>query len=196
MRPLPFVLPYALIFWLLMWWSFGMESRFMRGAVKSGGHRSSEDAGSMWVVVIGNQLASLLAFYAGFRFRQFAMPHPLAMFWIGVWVLIAGTLLRRHCFAVLGEYFTFDVRVREQQPVIQSGAYRWVRHPSYTGGVLMFAGVGLAIGNWLSFALMTATILAVYVYRVRVEERALVERIGEPYREYMRRTKRFIPGVV
>jgi len=105
-------------------------------------------------------------------------------------------LLRRYCWRALGEYFTGDVKARADQPVIRSGPYRFVRHPSYTGAMMMFVGIGLALGNWVSLALVTIAAIAAYSYRVAVEERALVEAIGDPYKAYMKERKRFIPYVI
>jgi protein-S-isoprenylcysteine O-methyltransferase Ste14 len=85
--------------------------------------------------------------------------------------------------------------VVDGQTVIQEGAYRWVRHPSYTGGMLMYLGTGLALTNWLSAVILTAMGAAGYAYRVHVEERALATTLGEQYQDYMRRTKRFLPFV-
>lgn len=95
---------------------------------------------------------------------------------------------------VLG--FTAVVIVVPGQQVVERGAYRWVRHPSYSAGALLFAGMTLALGNWVSVAIALTAAVLTYSYRVRVEERALLETLGEPYRAYMRRTKRFIPMVV
>ena len=111
-------------------------------------------------------------------------------------MILLGSLLRRYCWRVLGEYFTGDVTAKPDQPVITSGPYRLVRHPSYTAGMMMFIGVGLALGNWVSLALLTIATIATYSYRVAIEERALLETIGEPYRSYMRERKRFIPYIV
>jgi protein-S-isoprenylcysteine O-methyltransferase Ste14 len=97
---------------------------------------------------------------------------------------------------VLGEYFTGDVRAREGQPVITTGAYRFVRHPSYTAGLIMFAGIGLACANAISIAALLVIPFSIYLYRVSVQERALAEAIGEPYLAYMRARKRFIPYVI
>lgn len=94
---------------------------------------------------------------------------------------------------MLGQSFTGAVIVKPDQAVIEQGAYRYVRHPSYTAGALLFAGIGMALANWLSLAVLFLSTVLVYAYRVRVEESALVAVIGEPYRIYMRRTKRFIP---
>ena len=60
----------------------------------------------------------------------------------------------------------------------------------------MYIGIGLALGNWLSFALLTIATIATYAYRVGIEERALLDAIGEPYRDYMKESKRFVPYIV
>ena len=108
----------------------------------------------------------------------------------------AGSLLRRHCFRMLGQSFTAAVVVVQNQAIVERGAYRWIRHPSYTGGLLIYGGMGLALGNWMSLVEITVVVLVSYLLRVRAEERALVETLGEPYRDYMRRTKRFIPLLI
>ena len=137
--------------------------------------------------------AFLLAF-----FNIWAFPASLIrpVFAAGVTLILLGSLLRRYCWRTLGDYFTGDVRARVNQPVIRTGPYRLVRHPSYTGGIMMFSGIGLALGSMLSFLLLTLMTIAAYGYRVAVEERALLEAIGEPYRLYMSECKRFIPFIV
>jgi protein-S-isoprenylcysteine O-methyltransferase Ste14 len=116
--------------------------------------------------------------------------------WVGTVLLIAGSVLRRMCWRTLGRYFTGDVQVRPDQPVIDHGPYRRVRHPSYTGGMIMFAGVGVALSNWLSLFVLVITSVGVYSYRVAVEERVLLETIGPAYLDYMKRTTRFIPYII
>jgi protein-S-isoprenylcysteine O-methyltransferase Ste14 len=59
--------------------------------------------------------------------------------------------------------------------------------------VMMFSGIGLALGNWLSLAITFLSAAAVYAYRVRVEERALVAALGVPYVDFMKTRKRFVP---
>jgi protein-S-isoprenylcysteine O-methyltransferase Ste14 len=120
----------------------------------------------------------------------------MLLYAVGVASIFLGSLLRRYCWRTLGEYFTGDVRARADQPVIRTGPYRLVRHPSYTAGMMMNIGIGLALGSWASFALLTIATIATYLYRVKVEERALLNTIGEPYRSYMKETKRFVPYIV
>ena len=85
--------------------------------------------------------------------------------------------------------------VRTDRVVVDRGAYRYVRHPSYTAGTILFLGIGLALGNWISLLVLMPVVIAVYGYRIAVEERALAATIGEPYRLYMGRTTRFVPFV-
>lgn len=77
------------------------------------------------------------------------------------------------------------------QAVVDRGPYRWVRHPSCTGTLVISAGVGLTLGNWLSLAIIMLP-LAAMLRRISVEETALTEILGQPYQA---RTKRLVPGL-
>jgi protein-S-isoprenylcysteine O-methyltransferase Ste14 len=113
----------------------------------------------------------------------------------GVVILIAGTALRRAAIRALWRYFTVSVTILEGQRVVRRGLYRIVRHPSYTGLLLRYLGLGLAFANWLSAALVFLPLLCATLYRIRVEESALREHFGEEYAAYARATKRLVPGV-
>jgi len=107
--------------------------------------------------------------------------------------MAAGSLFRRHCFKTLGSSFTGDVRANADQAIVTRGAYAYLRHPSYTGGILLNTGIGIALGSWGSALLLAVVSFAVYSYRVSIEERALLAALGEPYREFMRTRKRMVP---
>ncbi len=197
MRPLPFVWPYALVFWVIYVWAFLPEWKVVQGGRESVKDADSKDSGSLKVILGGMWAALLIAYPLAFV-KAWAFPQrwQLPLFVVGVLLIVLGSLLRRYCFRTLGEYFTGDVKARPDQPVITSGPYRLVRHPSYTAGMMMFIGIGLALGSWFSFALLTIATIATYSYRVAVEERVLLETIGEPYGKYMKERKRFIPYIV
>jgi protein-S-isoprenylcysteine O-methyltransferase Ste14 len=157
----------------------------------------SADAGSLQVVTFGMGSALMLAFALAFVHPlRFPEPAKLPAFWIGLALLIAGALLRRHCWRVLGEWFTGDVRARAEQPVIDRGAYRWVRHPSYSAGIVMMIGIAVALGSWGSVVVSTVLTVAAYSYRIVVEERALTKALGDRYVEFSRTRKRLIPFIV
>ncbi len=197
MRPLPFVWPYALVFWAVYAVSFLPEWRVVQGGAEGVKRADSKDSGSLQVLLgamgIAVFLAFALSFVASWRFPLTWQPWAFAA---GTALMFLGSLLRRYCFRTLGQYFTGDVRAAPGQPVIRTGPYRLIRHLSYTAGTMMFTGIGLALGSWFSFVLLTIGAIATYWYRVVIEERVLVETIGEPYRSYMKESKRFVPYVV
>ena len=117
------------------------------------------------------------------------------LFVAGLVLMCAGIAVRQWALATLGRFFTIDVRVRSGQTVVEDGPYRWVRHPSYTGLILTFVGLGLALGNWAALAVMAVVPTAGLVYRVRVEERALLDGLGEPYRRFAEGRPRLFPGI-
>ena len=149
----------------------------------------------MNLILLAGWIAFPLAFYIPGTGR-FNLAHAKVWFFTGLAVLISGSLLRRYCWRVLGRYFTGNVKIQEGQTVIQEGPYRWVRHPSYTGGMMMYFGSGLTLANWLSASILLAASAAGYLYRVHVEEKALLTAMGESYHRYMQRTKRFVPFVI
>jgi protein-S-isoprenylcysteine O-methyltransferase Ste14 len=113
----------------------------------------------------------------------------------GIVLILLGGALRWWAILTLGHYFTFDVAVRVSQPVVQSGPYRLIRHPAYSGTLLVLLGIGLALANWASIVAILTGVLIGLRYRVRVEEQALIDGLGQPYVDYMRHTKRFVPFI-
>ena len=198
MVPPPFAWLSGLAFWAVYLWALIPEMRILRRAGKAVRGPESQDGGSLRIMTAALTTALVLAFPLAFVDR-WSFAYGTAgqrAFIIGLLLIVVGSLIRRLCWRTLGEYFTGDLRARSGQPVIRTGPYRLVRHPSYTGGILMYVGVGLALCNWLSLGLLALTAIATYAYRVCIEERVLLDNIGEPYRVYMRESKRFIPYVV
>ena len=93
----------------------------------------------------------------------------------------------------LGRFFQLTVVVQEDHRVVESGPYRVVRHPSYSGLLLIFVGVGFTLGNWLSVAACLVLPLLGLLVRIRSEEAVLNRELGEPYRAYSARTRRLVP---
>jgi protein-S-isoprenylcysteine O-methyltransferase Ste14 len=110
-------------------------------------------------------------------------------------LMSAGIAIRQWAVVVLGQFFTIDVRVHADQTVVERGPYRWVRHPSYTGMLLTFVGLGLALGNWAALAALTVVPTAGLLVRIHFEERALLDGLGEPYRRFASSRPHLFPGV-
>ena len=127
---------------------------------------------------------------------------PNAVIGGGVWLFClggvigwSGLLLRWWSFLTLGKYFTVVLRTSEDQPVIDRGPYRALRHPSYTGLLVAVAGCGLMVANWVSTAGSAALVLIGLVYRIRIEERALNAALGHSYRDFAVHRARLVPFV-
>lgn len=120
-----------------------------------------------------------------------ASHHALA----GIAVLIVGLAIRRSAIRSLGSFFNVEVAVRSDQRVVRHGLYRWLRHPSYTGLLLCFLAIGIAVGNWVALAAMTVPVTAVILHRIRVEEAFLRATLGEEYERYCVETRRLLPGI-
>ena len=144
----------------------------------------------------GRDRAAAIAFpFAWMPFLRVAVALRPAVFGLGIVTIALGSLLRRHCWRLLGSSFTGDVRADPNQRIMTTGAYALLRHPSYSAGILMNIGLGLALGSWASTALLAAGAFAVYGYRIAVEERTLLRVVGEPYREFIRTRRRLIPFI-
>jgi protein-S-isoprenylcysteine O-methyltransferase Ste14 len=113
----------------------------------------------------------------------------------GLVLMAAGISVRLWSIFTLGRFFTVDVRVHADQTVVERGPYRWVRHPSYSGLLIFFVGVGLALGNWLSLIVLAVVPAAGLLVRIRSEERALLGALGEDYRRYSATRRRLFPGL-
>jgi protein-S-isoprenylcysteine O-methyltransferase Ste14 len=113
----------------------------------------------------------------------------------GLVITWLGLATRIWAIATLGREFRTTVEVDPGQQVISTGPYARIRHPSYTGLLLIVVGIGLAAGDWVSLIICLAAPLPALLLRIRVEEAELVRVLGDTYVDYERRTKRLIPGV-
>lgn len=156
----------------------------------------SKDRGSLrllWIVImVSVSLAATFSNYAPFRIH--ASLRSVEM--IALLLLVGGLVLRWTSVIVLGRYFTVNVAVMHDHRVIDSGPYRYVRHPSYSGLLLAFLGLGLFFNNWLSLAIIVVPVTLALLYRIRVEEGALRAVFGAEYADYCARTKRLVPGIL
>jgi len=192
-QPLAYTSPYAWVFWAVFLAAYVPEFTVVARSKPADGKKT--DRGSMTFIIIASWLAFPAAFAVSSWSKFALLNHRIVWFALGIAILLAGSMLRRYCFRTLGRFFTGNVTVHTDHTVIEDGPYRFVRHPSYTGGMLMYLGTGLALTNWLSALILVGMGAITYAYRVRVEEQALGSSIGQPYRDYMRRTKRFVPFV-
>jgi protein-S-isoprenylcysteine O-methyltransferase Ste14 len=196
LRPLPFVSAiYAVIFWAtyIIWIIPEMIASRRKAPQLSS---KSKDRGSYLLLMMLLWIGIASDFTLCFLMPQAAIrTDRVAVFYIGIGLMFAGMALRLYSMALLGRYFTFEVAVHTDQPVIEAGPYRYIRHPSYTGALITITGLGLALGNWAGLIALLGCMAVAYGYRIPIEESALVAALGEPYKRYIRRTYRLIPYI-
>ncbi len=124
-----------------------------------------------------------------------AIPGDPMAFVVGVVVAWLGLLLRWWSFLTLGRYFSFVLTTSPEQTIVDRGPYRVLRHPSYTALLLAVLGCALMVGNWVGLVTSSVAVVAAIVYRIRIEERALTETIGERYRDFATSRARLVPFV-
>lgn len=170
------------------------EYRISRNRPTSGSRNRDTGAGR-WVGI------GLLASYIGGAVISLLVPHTVitkhgeGIFIGGLMIAAVGQGLRLAAVRQLGPSFTFKIHTAPGQTVVNTGLYRFVRHPSYTGALICALGFTIAYTNWLA-PLMVLVLAYGYTRRIPAEERAMVEGLGEPYKQYITGTKRLIPFVL
>ncbi|HWA08551.1 MAG TPA: isoprenylcysteine carboxylmethyltransferase family protein [Opitutaceae bacterium] len=137
----------------------------------------------------------LLAVLVAYHFHAGRMPFYSWPAVAGTGLFACGIALRWYSILLLGHFFTVNVAIASDHRLIDVGPYRYLRHPSYTGALLQFLGLGLCIGNYASLALLLIPVFLAFRRRMEVEEAALTEAFGDDYRAYMCRTRRLVPFV-
>jgi protein-S-isoprenylcysteine O-methyltransferase len=146
----------------------------------------------LWTVIGLSIFAGL--FLRG-EFPQGRLPHPQTFYVIGLSLFLLGLFIRWIAIIHLGRFFTVNVAIADDHQLITTGPYRYVRHPSYTGTLLIFLGFGLCTLNIFSLAGIFLPISAAFLWRMHVEEAALKQAFGDRYQTYAATTPRLIPLV-
>jgi protein-S-isoprenylcysteine O-methyltransferase Ste14 len=152
------------------------------------------DRGSLillWVTISIGIAAAL--FLRGISATKIHLSWPWLS--LALTLLLGGLAIRLTAIITLGRFFTSVVTIQDQHRMVTTGLYRLVRHPSYSGLLLAFLGVACSYGNWLSLVAIFLPITAAVLYRIHVEEAAMMDTFGQEYAEYCRRTHRLIPGI-
>ena len=183
-------------FWNYLLWTWcalevlvALITRTRRGSGKV------QDRGSMlllWIAIFASITACewirALVPAARLHSADWLKPFSLALF-------LAGLAIRLTAIFTLGKSFSVNVAIRAEQTVQRTGLYRIVRHPSYLGLLIIFCAIGLQTRNWASLIAVLVPTTAALLYRIHVEESALLAHFGNDYAAYSQTTKRLIPGV-
>ena len=153
----------------------------------------SQDSSSLVIIWITVILFISLGVYISRGSTGAIRDHREAYHFFGLGLIIFGLVVRWTAILKLKKFFTVDVAIHPDHRVVNTGIYRYIRHPAYLGILLSFAGLGIALLNWISLPVIFLPILGSFLYRMSVEEKVLTAEFGEEYSEYSKNTKRIIP---
>jgi protein-S-isoprenylcysteine O-methyltransferase Ste14 len=170
---------------------FVVEPIITRNSTRSKA-RTREDRGSAALIFVSTFVAIVVALqFAGANI----FPLPSWLFFVGIGLMTIGIGIREWAVTTLRGFFLFTVGVREGHRIVETGPYKLVRHPSYTGAIFTFLGIGFATQSAVAVLILAVICGLAYGYRIHIEERALVKGLGEEYSRIMGKTKRLIPFV-
>jgi protein-S-isoprenylcysteine O-methyltransferase Ste14 len=154
----------------------------------------SGDKGSIWLLTISISIGYWLSFIIAST-KMGRIYHWNTFFMIGSILVLTGLIIRVISILTLKQQFTYKVTKIENHELIENGPYKRIRHPGYLGQLIIFLGISACLSNWLSVLLMIIPVLLGYLNRIAVEEKFMVEQMGQKYVDYQKRTKRLIPAI-
>ncbi|OKY79055.1 MAG: Protein-S-isoprenylcysteine methyltransferase STE14 [Candidatus Methanohalarchaeum thermophilum] len=113
--------------------------------------------------------------------------------WISNLLYLFGLLIRYWSLVLLGDYFTRNLKVEKGQKLVEKGLYRYIRHPSYLGLLLLTLGVVGFIGNILGFATIPLILFPALRSRIEIEEKMMLEVLGEDYAKWRENRYKLLP---
>jgi protein-S-isoprenylcysteine O-methyltransferase Ste14 len=174
---------------------YGFFEIFMSRRLRSKRNISkSGDKGSIWLLIISISIGYWLSFLIAST-RIGRIYHWNTFFVIGSILEIIGLIIRVTSILTLKQQFTYSVTKIENHELIETGLYKNIRHPGYLGQLIIFLGISITLSNWLSVLLMIIPVLLGYLNRINVEEKFMVEQMGQKYIDYQKQTKRLIPAI-
>jgi protein-S-isoprenylcysteine O-methyltransferase len=151
------------------------------------------DRFSMLAIGVSIGAGISLAFNAPRHVQAWIPAQPEALAGLGVALIWTGIGLRIWAVRTLGRFFRVTVTVQDDHRLVESGPYARLRNPSYTGAMITLAGIGVAMGHWLSLAAMIFFPMLGFAWRIRIEEASLADRFGADYEAYRRLRWALIP---
>ncbi|ADK16336.1 MULTISPECIES: methyltransferase family protein [Clostridium] len=161
-------------------------------------NRKKSDRGSIWLIVLGYWLSIYVSYYfTGSEVSEFIrnLVFPHIFYYLGIFLIIAGTIIRAYSVWTLKKAFTLSVQTTSDQHLIQKGFYRYVRNPAYTGSILSLLGIAFSLRNILAPIVVLVICVLCYGIRIKVEEKALREQFKKEFEDYCKRTYCLFPFV-
>jgi protein-S-isoprenylcysteine O-methyltransferase Ste14 len=155
---------------------------------------SAGDKGSLRLLYYLITIGYILSFSIGAT-KTGRIYHWNTFIAIGFVLIAIGLIIRIQSMRTLKKYFTYSVEIIEKHELIEKGLYKIIRHPGYFGQLIIFTGISITISNWLSILAMMIPVTFGYIYRIKTEEKFMLDQLGENYLNYQKRTNCIIPMI-
>lgn len=186
----------------LGWFLFAISIAYGAGGViylwrnrdEEGARRSETGNRSFWWILPG----FVVIFFAPpleFLFLPALLPRGIAVELAGLVIILVGLAIRIWTRMTIGGMYSGYLRVKIGHVLVTDGPYRLIRHPGYTGFVIMALGLCIGYSSLIGLAAVPVLLLPGLAYRIKIEENLLTENFGDEYRAYAIKTSRLIPFV-
>lgn len=132
---------------------------------------------------------SLTCYFSGIG----SIKYNTLFIYAGYFLVLAGFIIRWISFLSLGPWFSVSVCIQKDQKLKTNGLYKKVRHPSYTGLIIYYWGLGLIMQNWISILVLVIFPFIVVFIRIKQEEKVMINHFSHNYQEYKKNTSRLFP---
>lgn len=114
---------------------------------------------------------------------------------VGIGISVIGVWIRFLAIRTLGRFYSRNVGIQDQHSIIQTGIYRYVRHPGYLGTFITYLGFAISAATWIAVIINVLLFASAYIYRIRVEEETMIAEFHDIYLNYREKTWRIINSI-
>lgn len=167
-------------------------------SVKRANRKSSDivDRNSEAILNLVTYSSLIIGFvFAQSKYLRFARQGDIIT-WCGLAIILFGIGLRLHAIYRLRKFFTVNIAILNDHELMTDGVYRFIRHPAYLGVIIAFSGMGLTMGNLLSFIIMVTSVIFAFLWRIRLEESVLIKAFPLEYPAYQKKSWRLVPFII
>lgn len=180
---------------IVLWIIWVMSEIVLSGFMRAKKTKNNYDKSSLKILWITISLSITIGIFL--RKTEFFVTaeYYSIIYYSGIFLVCIGLLIRWIAILKLRSAFTVNVSVSDDQTLVQTGMYKYIRHPAYLGSLLSFLGLAIIFNNWLTLVIIFFPILISFLYRINIEEKVLSKAFGKKYEDYLRSSWKLLPKV-
>jgi len=183
----------SILFWLVFYWQGGKKAIIdIRESINS--KNSRLDTALLIVIALCSVGIIGIGVLASLGLIPIILSQNLAITFTGMLFSVLGIMGMFYCRLHLGNFWTAEINLSKSHQIIDTGPYRFVRHPIYAFAILMYIGLGLVfLSQWIM--ILVGIIVVAYILKTKDEDKFLEKNLSG-YREYKLRVRYLlVPGL-